>query len=368
MTKAAMPVYLWLLLGIVLTFLSFLLILNPVVNETVKAGSAAQRIVKAGSGYELTEQLMPDIYPIGPYQAIIEQGGLLFLDAKGREQAWHETGLRAARIIYQAADYLVLGDNESPGFAVVNETGIVFSDKIKSRAMSADIRGDDLLLLDQGQDSKGEIRYYNLAAKELIFTIEYQDSGYPLLARLVPGLSAADILVLNTDEFEPRCLMQRYDLNGKLLSELDLGHYFGGFIHYGQKPVVYGQDLVALVNLESKEIENIPLPAGFSYILTDRTGFILLGSRPGEDGSWFLPFASGKESALIEIPLLTAKPAAADGWLLIPSVNNLSLYDLTDIQLAGSEDFPEALKEIYFSPAGRVLIVTGKRIIPYLVQ
>ena len=127
-------------------------------------------------GYELSSGEDISLYPVGSYQIRIEQGGLLYLDAKGREHAWHETDLLSARIISRSSDSLILGDKDSAEFVVAKEAGIVFADKVKSRAVGADLRGNDLLILDQGKDNKGEIRYYNLAHREMKFKMCIRDS------------------------------------------------------------------------------------------------------------------------------------------------------------------------------------------------
>lgn len=366
--RAGKSVRLWLLVSLLITLLAAVVLLNPTANEIINAGSEVQRIVKAGTGYQLATAEQSDVYPLGSFHIRIEQGGLLYLDGKGREQAWHETNLLVAQIIGSAEDYLIIGDSESSKFVVAQESGVIFSDNVTSRAVGADLAGEDLVVLDQGQDSKGEIRYYDLMQKELKFTLKFQDSGYPILARLVPGERALDILILNTDRVDPVTLIQRYGLDGKLRGEVQLTGYYGSFIHSSDSVIAYSDTNIAAVNMETGEITGFDAPAGFSHIVADRSGTILLGDVPGGDESWHMRFSGSENTAAVSIPLLTAAPAAADGWLLVPAGNELLLYDLADLILISSESFPSPLRQIWLAKGGRLLVITADEVIPYLVN
>ncbi len=363
------PLLVWLLLSTIFLTIAVVLIFDPNVNAVINARSEVQRMIQGGSGYELSSGEDISLYPVGSYQIRIEQGGLLYLDAKGREHAWHETDLLSARIISRSSDSLILGDKDSAEFVVAKEAGIVFADKVKSRAVGADLRGNDLLILDQGKDNKGEIRYYNLAHREMKFTLEYQESGYPLLARIAPGGNYFDVLILDIDQVDPECLVQRYGLDGKKKSEVRLSGYFGSFLH-GTEDVVaaYCGDRIVLADMETEKLTSYAMPEGFSYVLADRTGIVVLGTASGAEESWLLRFSAAGDTKATAIPLLSAAPVAADGWLLLPSDKQLYLYDLTDSVLTSSVTFEAPLRQVYLAPGGRALIITAEAVIPFLIQ
>lgn len=368
MREAVRPVRLWLLVSFLLTVFVAAVVLNPAANDIINAGSEVQRLVRAGTGYRLAASDQADIFPLGSFQVRHEQGGLLYLDGKGREQAWHETNLLSAQVICSADDHLIIGDKESSKFVIAQEAGVRFSDKVTSRVVGADLSGDDLVILDQGQDNKGEIRYYDLGRKELMFTLKYQDSGYPLLVRIVPGEEAIDILVLNTDKVDPFSLIQRYGLDGKLQSEVRLTGYYGSFVHNGKLVIAYSDTNIAEIDMETEELNSFTLPSGFSYIVTDRTGVIMFGDVAGEDQSWIMRFNGSESTDSASIPSLTAAPSAAEGWLLVPSGNDLLLYDLADLILISSESFFSPLRKVWLDEGGRALVITADEVIPYLVN
>ncbi|HHV41812.1 MAG TPA: hypothetical protein GXX72_03055 [Clostridiaceae bacterium] len=359
----------WLLIVIAVITIALVAIINPRVNEIINARSEVQRIVRGGSGYEIAYEEAVSLYPVGSYQVRLEQGGLLFLDGKGRENSWQETNLLAEQIISKSPEHLIIGDKESPNFVVVKESGIIFSDKVKSKAVGADLLGDDLVLLDQGANNKGEVRYYDLKDNELKFTLEFLDSGYPLLAKIVPTQKALDILVLNTDKVEPECLLQRYGFDGQKKVELRLNNYFGSFLYESDDVLVaYRGDELAVIDISAENVSRYGVAEGFSHILSDRTGIVILGTTPGADESWLTRLTGVKEQTTMSIPLLTADPVAADGWLLLPAENNLYLFDLTDSVFASRESFTAPLRQLYLAPDGRALVITSEEVIPYLIQ
>lgn len=363
------PLLVWLLIMTIVLTIAVILIFDPNVNAIINARSEVQRMIQGGSGYELASDEEISLYPVGSYQVRIEQGGLLYLDAKGREHAWHETNLLSARIISRSYDSLILSDKDSPEFVVAKESGIVFADKVKSKAVGADLRGDDLLVLDQGKDNKGEIRYYDLSHNEMKFVLEYQESGYPLLARIAPSGNYFDVLILDIDQVDPECLVQRYGLDGKKKSEVRLSGYFGSFLH-GTDDVVaaYCGDRIILADMETEDLTLYAVPEGFSHLLADRTGIIVLGTASGAEESWLVRLSSAGDNKTTAIPLLSAAPVAADGWLLLPSDKQLYLYDLTDSVLTSSVAFEAPLRQVYLAPGGRALIITTEAVIPFLIQ
>ena len=368
MREAVRPARLWLLVSFFFTLVVAAVILNPAANEIINAGSEVQRIVRAGSGYQLSASDQADIYPLGSFQVRLEQGGLLYLDGKGREQAWHETNLLSAQLICAGDKYLAIGDEESSKFVIAQEAGVVFSDNVSSKAVGADLAGDDLVILDQGQDSKGEIRYYDLVRKELMFTLEFQDSGYPLRVRIVPNGQAIDILVLNTDQVDPISLIQRYGFDGKLQGEVQLPGYYGSFVYDGKLVIAYSDTNIAQIDVETGESASFAAPEGFSHILADRTGVTMLGNVSDGDSSWFMRFNGNESTESVTIPLLTANPVVADGWLLLPAGNDLLLYDLTDLVLISIENFDSPLRRIWLAEGGRALVITADEVIPYLIN
>jgi hypothetical protein len=201
------------------------------------------------------------------------------------------------------------------------------------------------------------------------FTLEYQESGYPLLARIAPGGNYFDVLILDIDQVDPECLVQRYGLDGKKKSEVRLSGYFGSFLH-GTEDVVaaYCGDRIVLADMETEKLTSYAMPEGFSYVLADRTGIVVLGTASGAEESWLLRFSAAGDTKATAIPLLSAAPVAADGWLLLPSDKQLYLYDLTDSVLTSSVTFEAPLRQVYLAPGGRALIITAEAVIPFLIQ
>ena len=179
---------------------------------------AAKDMIELGPSFSLNHVPATSFDVLGETPVRIEDEGVAFLDALGKEQSFVAFPYYQSRH-FLAGGALMVTPDEGGGLTLITAEQRDIETGIQEIVLGADYRDGVILIF--GDSAKGKMMagLYDVKAGSYRFVIDIDALLWPLKASFVPGADTFDLLLLDLSKGKSQTKIQRYDLEGHRLFE-----------------------------------------------------------------------------------------------------------------------------------------------------
>lgn len=260
--------------------------------------------------------------------------------------------------------YCVVADRQGPHFYLLKDDKLVYEAQLDARVAGICLDAQaGLALIDELAQGKPAIQFYRLNDPKRIFSLRFEQSGYPMAMAFTLDHHFLDVLLLHTDGAHLKSIFKRFDLEGAQVAQRIPDRYremFAGLTHDAQgHPVIWSARHVLVLD---ENADKVFYEGEFGEVLdvlrTDSVLNIMASEVQGGAFSLKQLNSAYKLSAGIPLKRPDLVPLELGSYVLLPSGQTLQVFDSRNNKMVEELDAGRRILRMAAYDSGHVLLVT----------
>lgn len=360
------PVVIAVVVAWVVLFLA-ILVLSQISRERSSLPNDTGNDIVLGEAFSLQKAHFSSIRVFGNMPIRVEDGGLVILDAAGREQSFIQYPYRHP-YLYDAGQALMIAPKSGTEITLVLPNLTTHEIGVKEIILGGDYRDGYALTLGQSAKSVGTVSLYKLAQENPILKLTISEEGRPVRVSFTKTGKQFDVLLVDFTDGRPVTRVLRYDFSGELQFDRRFPEqpFLPAMLHLDENETVFYSDKdVMVVNEKTGEprvsrflelLMQLEMQSGRLAVLGMDEGFTTLQFLQNVSHQQEQAFVTAESSnELISFAL------SSDGmYALGATKNHLMLFDTTTGKLIAKKDGLTNMERVLTLGEREFLIMTAE--------